>query len=242
MAPERFRGEGDARADVYALGLTLYELLTLRPAFDAARPAPADRADQVGGADPAPRLLDRRIPRDLETIVLKAIDKDARRRYQTADELAEDLRRFLDDEPILARRATAAERYARWARRNPGVAVLGAVLTAVLVLATLASLVVAGRMATLADRQRRTADSEHAAQLAESDARAHEAALRKLAEQARRDAEAALAETQVERNRAEENFQRAARSSTGTSPRLARAGCSASRGSRRCAATCSARP
>ncbi len=208
MAPERFSGGGDARADVYALGLTLYELLTLEPAFDA--PDRLRLIEQIKSVDPVrPRLLDRRLPRDLETIILKAIDKDARRRYQTADALAEDLRRFRDDEPILARRATAVERTARWARRNPGVAVLGGVLTAVLVLLTAASLLVAGRMTTLAERQRRTADSERVARLAESDARQHEAALRKQAEQATRDAEAALAETQVERNRAEENFQRA---------------------------------
>ena len=208
MAPERFSGTGDARADVYALGLTLYELLTLEPAFKA-----TDRLrliEQIKSVDPVrPRVVDRRLPRDLETVILKAIDKDSRRRYQTADEFAEDLRRFRDDEPILARRATAVERTARWARRNPAVAVLGGVLTGVLMLVTAASLVVAGRMATLAERQRQTADSERVARLAESDARLHEAALRKQAEQARRDAEAALAETQVERNRAEENFQRA---------------------------------
>ena len=64
--------------------------------------------------------MDSRIPRDLETIVLKAIDKDPDRRYPTADAMAEDLRRYLDDEPVLARRTTALERYARWARRNPG--------------------------------------------------------------------------------------------------------------------------
>ena len=147
MAPERFRGEGDARADIYALGLTLYELLTLRPAFDT-----SDRLkliERIKTEEPArPRSLDGRIPRDLETIVLKAIDKDPQRRYATAEAMAEDLRRFLDDEPIQARRASAAERYARWARHHPGIAVLGAVLTAVLVLTTVASLFVAERMAT----------------------------------------------------------------------------------------------
>ena len=135
MAPERFRGEGDLRADVYALGLTLYELLTLRPGFES-----SDRLqmiERIKAEEPVrPRALDGRIPRDLETIVLKAIDKDPDRRYQTADAMAEDLRRYLDDEPVLARRTTPLERYARWARRNPGVAILGAVLTAVLVLAT----------------------------------------------------------------------------------------------------------
>src|SRR6185437_1582432 len=105
MAPERFRGAGDARADVYALGLTLYELLTLEPAFDA--PDRLRLIEQVKSEDPIrPRLVDSRIPRDLETVVLKAIDKDAKLRYQSAEELAEDLRRFRDDEPILARRAT----------------------------------------------------------------------------------------------------------------------------------------
>ena len=102
MAPERFRGEGDGRADVYALGLTLYELLTLRPAFDS--PDRLRLIELVKTQEPArPRSLDPRIPRDLETIVLKAIAKDPQRRYQTADELAEDLRRFLADEPIQAR-------------------------------------------------------------------------------------------------------------------------------------------
>ena len=74
---------------------------------------------------PRPRSIDPRIPRDLETIVLKAIEKDPGDRYATAEAMAEDLRRFLDDEPILARRAAAPERYARWARRNPVIAALG---------------------------------------------------------------------------------------------------------------------
>ena len=121
MAPERFRGEGDARADIYALGLTLYELLTLRPAFDS--PDRLKLIEQIKTEEPArPRSLDGRIPRDLETIVLKAIDKDPDRRYPTADALAEDLRRFLDDEPIQARRTSTAERYGAGpgaSRRSP---------------------------------------------------------------------------------------------------------------------------
>ncbi len=99
MAPERFRGQGDARADTYALGLTLYELLTLRPAFDT-----SDRLrliERIKTEQPArPRSLDGRIPRDLETIVLKAIEKDPKRRYQSAEMMAEDLGRLLDDEPV----------------------------------------------------------------------------------------------------------------------------------------------
>ena len=77
--------------------------------------------------------LNREVPRDLETIIHKAIERDPAHRYATAGELAADLQRFLDDEPIQARRQTQVERYVRWARRNPGIAVLGGVLTAVLV-------------------------------------------------------------------------------------------------------------
>ncbi len=123
MAPERFRGEGDARADVYALGLTLYELLTLRPAFGS-----ADRLrliERIKFDDPRrPRDLDPRLPRDLETIVLKAIAKDPRDRYQSADAMGEDLRRFLADEPIRARRVGPLERAWIWARRRPAAAAL----------------------------------------------------------------------------------------------------------------------
>ncbi len=119
MSPERFRGEGDARADIYALGLTLYELLTLRPGFES-----SDRLqmiERIKTEDPIqPRLLDNRIPRDLETIVLKAIDKDPDRRYPTADAMAEDLRRYLDDEPVLARRTPSRRRWSRPAGRVSG--------------------------------------------------------------------------------------------------------------------------
>jgi WD40 repeat protein len=134
MAPERFAGVCDARSDLYALGLTLYELLLLRPAFGA-----SDRLrllDQVRESAPArPRSVDPRIPRDLETISLKAIAKEARQRYPSADRLAEDLRRFLKGEPTLARPVGALERTAKWARRRPALAALLAV--SVLALAAL---------------------------------------------------------------------------------------------------------
>jgi WD40 repeat protein/tRNA A-37 threonylcarbamoyl transferase component Bud32 len=155
MAPERFRGEGDARADIYALGLTLYELLTLRPAFEL-----GDRLkliERIKTEEPArPRSLDARIPRDLETIVLKAIEKDPKQRYASMEAMAEDLRRFLDDEPIQARRTSAAERSARWARRHPAIAALGAVVITMLVLTTLASLFVADRMTRLAQNEQKS--------------------------------------------------------------------------------------
>src|SRR5205823_845309 len=122
MAPERFQGRSDPRSDVYGLGLTLYEMLTLRPAFAA-----SDRARLVERVQqeepPRPRKLDPNIPHDLETIVLKAIAKEPARRYPTAATMAEDLRRFLADRPVEARRVATWERVWRWVRRNPGLAV-----------------------------------------------------------------------------------------------------------------------
>ncbi|MBX9679148.1 MAG: serine/threonine-protein kinase [Gemmataceae bacterium] len=123
MAPERFSNRGDARADLYALGLTLYEMATLHRAFDA-----EDRLqlmEQIHKGDPPrPSVRARGFPRDLETILLKAIDKDPKRRYATGEEFSEDLRRFLEDEPILARRIRPLERTWRWAKRHPATATL----------------------------------------------------------------------------------------------------------------------
>jgi hypothetical protein len=130
MAPERFGGVCDARADVYALGLTLYELLLLRPAFEG--PDRLRLIDQIGHQEPArPRSVDSRIPRDLETILMKAIEMEPRRRYASAAALAEDLRRFLADEPIQARLIGPLERLGRWGRRNPLVAGLSAAIVVV---------------------------------------------------------------------------------------------------------------
>src|SRR5262245_37402303 len=129
MPPEAFEGKSDARSDVYSLGLTLFELVALRPAYDD-----RDRnklVKQVTTGEP-PRLgkLRKDAPRDLVTIVEKATQKDPAGRYQTADDFTADLQRFLNDEPIKARRQTQLERCVRWARHNPGIAVLGGVLTA----------------------------------------------------------------------------------------------------------------
>lgn len=121
MSPERFSGICDARADIYALGLTLYELLAGRPVFDSSNRLKL--IDQIKNSDP-PSLQDsnRGVPRDLETIVLKAIEKNPESRYGSADELAADLDCFLHDEPIHARRASFTERFVRWSRRNPPLA------------------------------------------------------------------------------------------------------------------------
>jgi WD40 repeat protein/serine/threonine protein kinase len=160
LAPERFQGRSDARGDIYSLGLTLYELLTLIPAFPC-----SDRSqlmhEVMNTEPPRPRQLDPAVPRDLETIVLTAIARDPDRRYRTARALAEDLQRFLEDRPIRARRASAAERTWRWCRRNPGIASL--LVTVLVLLATVAvgSTVAAFRIAGLRDdeeRQRRRAE------------------------------------------------------------------------------------
>src|SRR5439155_18036427 len=103
LAPERLNGTSDPRSDIYSLGLTLYELLALRPAFDAMQRV--QLLQQISREEPSQlRQLDRRISRDLETIVHKAIAKEPGQRYAAAGELAEDLRRLLADRPIQARR------------------------------------------------------------------------------------------------------------------------------------------
>ncbi|MCL4206748.1 MAG: protein kinase [Pirellulaceae bacterium] len=134
MAPETLRGNFDVRSEIYSLGLTLYELLALQPAFDQI--SRNSLVDQVANARFEP--LGKRnseIPRDLVTIVHKALELDPQHRYQTAEELAGDLQRFLDDEPIRARRIPVCERIGRWARRNRGLAAaLSAVALLLLVL------------------------------------------------------------------------------------------------------------
>ena len=125
MAPEGLRSLSDARSDVYALGLTLYELLTLRPAFSESSPAALMRQVADGGLA-QPRRINPHIPRDLETIILKATARDPASRYATAGELAEDLENFIHDRPVVARRASTPERVWRWCRRNRAVSVLAA--------------------------------------------------------------------------------------------------------------------
>jgi serine/threonine protein kinase len=123
MAPELVLGHRivhDPRSDGYSLGATFYELLTKKPVFEGCNRQELLR--QIAQEEPvAPSKLDPTIPRDLETIVLKAMDKDPERRYATAQEIADDLRRFLEDKPILARRPTSAERAAKWTRRHRAV-------------------------------------------------------------------------------------------------------------------------
>ncbi|MFN0053960.1 MAG: protein kinase domain-containing protein [Planctomycetales bacterium] len=159
MSPEQATGERglvDQRTDVYSLGATLYELLTLKPAFSA-----VDRQGlmrQVIDHEPTrPRLFNPSLPTDLETIVLKAMQKDAPQRYATAGALADDLRRFLADRPIAARRPGSVERSVRYCRRHVRwVAAAAVVFVVALVgLATGAVLVFNERNKTAFERQLR---------------------------------------------------------------------------------------
>ena len=123
MAPEQFSGTLDSSSDVYSLGATLYEMLALQPAFDDSDRGRLVR--RVTQEDPIPlRRINPNIPRDLATIVHKAMAKERQNRYATAADLAEDLARFQANLPIRARRVLPPERLWRWARRNPTIAAL----------------------------------------------------------------------------------------------------------------------
>jgi serine/threonine protein kinase/tetratricopeptide (TPR) repeat protein len=163
MAPERFDGRSLPQSDVYSLGLTLYELLTLRPAFDDVNKA---RLVEKLLHDPPlpPRHIDPRIPRDLETVVLKCLAKDPAERYPTAESLAEDLRRFLADRPILARRSTWRERTWRWCRRNPAIAASLAAVFLSLLLGTIVASVFALQASASAGQAHQDRDKAQSAE------------------------------------------------------------------------------
>ncbi len=151
MSPEQAVGNRivlDHRTDIYSLGVTLYELLTLEPVF-----AGSDRADLLRRIiEDEPRsiqAIEPSIPVELETIVLKALAKAPVDRYATAQELADDLKRFLNDEPIQARRPTPLERVTKWARRHRGL-----VISTILLLATATAGLAASTLLLLRRRRR----------------------------------------------------------------------------------------
>jgi tetratricopeptide (TPR) repeat protein len=192
MAPEQARGvldeqvrgvvdEVDHRTDVYALGAILYELLTGRPPFKAA--TPRETLEQVCTCEPVPLArLQPGVPRDLETICLKCLHKEPHKRYAFADDLADDLGRFLRREPVVARRVRLWERAAKWARRRPAVAGLAGLLVALGLLLAVGGWVIAAQQARTLDAEKKRQEAEKKRQEAEkkrqADARAEVLGLR----------------------------------------------------------------
>jgi serine/threonine protein kinase/Flp pilus assembly protein TadD len=159
MSPEQALAQRvlvDHRTDIYSLGVTLYELLTLRPAFGG-----TDRQEllrQIAFEEPVrPRRLDQKVPAELETVVLKALEKNPADRYATAQELAEDLRRFLEDRPIRAARPTVGQRMRKWTRRHQPV-----VRTAAAAVILMAALLAGGALWLVRQQAARRADTERA--------------------------------------------------------------------------------
>ena len=174
MAPERLRGRSDRRGDIYSLGATLYELLALRPPFedsDQIRLIERIRNDIAG----PPRQLEQRIPRDLETIVLKALAKDPKDRFGSAGELADELRRFVEGRTIRSRPVSIVEQFWRWCKREPWLAAANIaaafLITLLAVVSTAAAVVYRNQARALLNQARSLSDERGRSDAASLDAR-----------------------------------------------------------------------
>lgn len=208
MSPEQALAKRipvDHRTDIYSLGVTLYELVTLTPAVRG-----ADRQEilqRIAFEEPhPPRRVNKRIPVELETIILKATAKNPASRYDSAADLAEDLRNFLDDKPIRARRATIAERAFLWSRRHR--TLVGAALL-LLVVVAIGSSVAAITIAAARNQAERNAESERLARgEAERQRQGAQAALFREAK-ARKDESTARTDAERQKEIAQQNFRQA---------------------------------
>jgi serine/threonine protein kinase len=204
MAPEQAEGNPQAvgpAVDIYALGAILYEALTGRPPFQGE--TTFDTLEQVRLREPLPpSRLQPRVPCDLETICLKCLDKDPRRRYASAAALADDLGRFLAGEPILARPSSVWSHGVKWAKRKPALAALlgVSVLAVVSLLGSWAWFTV-----ELSDQKRRAQEGEQHAREQEALARASQ----KVAEEQRNEAQRRKAEAESGWRAADEQRRRA---------------------------------
>ena len=176
MSPEQAMGGReplDHRTDIYSLGVTLYELMTLEPAFPS-----RDRQEllrQIAFEEPTrPQRLNPAVPHELETIVLKAIAKNPAERYATAQDLADDLRRFLDDKPIQAKRATLVRRSAKWAKRNKVIVAAAITVMITILIAWMIGTLLIWQEKNKVERQRDIADEQRLrAEQGERTARCH---------------------------------------------------------------------
>ena len=179
MAPEQARGEHDTvgpASDQYSLGVVMYQLLCGRRPFSG--PPAAVIADVIDKEPPSPRSLNPQIPKDLETICLKAMAKHPKQRHAGCGELAEDLRRWLHGEPIRSRRLGLLERLARWSRRNPVLAIATLLVLILGCVSTISAVALLHSRQALAKALQDANDQTETARREKNKARAAEASMK----------------------------------------------------------------